>query len=60
MAKRGYPAKPSWSGPRSAPEAGSDADPDDPAVLWGRRVGRALAIMALVLFGLYLVTHLLR
>jgi len=60
MAKGGYPAKQSWSGPRSASESGSDADSGDPAVLWGRRVGRGLAITALVLFGLYLVTHLLR
>lgn len=29
-------------------------DPDDPAAIWGKRVGRALAVIAFVLLAAYL------
>lgn len=39
---------------------GDDADPDDKAELWGRRVGRALSLVAFVLLALWLINFLSR
>jgi ferric-dicitrate binding protein FerR (iron transport regulator) len=35
----------------------AEDDPNDPAVIWGRRVGRALGLVALVLLAAYLLAE---
>jgi hypothetical protein len=35
----------------------AEDDPNDPAVIWGRRVGRALGLIALVMLAAYLLTE---
>lgn len=37
-----------------------DADQDDPAELWGKRVGRAFAVVAFVALAVWLVGYLMR
>ena len=39
---------------------GADADTDDPAEIWGRRIGRFGAAIALVVLAVWLVDYLLR
>ena len=38
--------------------AGKDAPPDDPAELWGRRIGRALSLIGVVVLGYLLGVQL--
>lgn len=40
--------------------AGADADQNDPAEVWGRRVGRALAVIAVIVLLIWLVNWLAR
>lgn len=35
--------------------AGADADPDDWAEVWGRRIGRSLGLVALVVLSIWLI-----
>ena len=37
-----------------------DADPDDAAELWGKRVARALSLVAFVVLAIWLVRYLMR
>ena len=39
---------------------GADADRNDPAELWGRRVGRALSVIAFVALAAWLLAYLAR
>ncbi|WP_306120316.1 MULTISPECIES: hypothetical protein [unclassified Roseitalea] len=39
--------------------AGADADPEDKAELWGKRVGRALSVVAFVALAIWLIGYLL-
>ena len=38
---------------------GSDADPEDRAEVWGRRIGRSLGAVAVVVLGVWLLRRLL-
>jgi hypothetical protein len=38
--------------------AGKDAPPDDPAELWGRRIGRALSLIGVIVLGYFLGVQL--
>ena len=40
--------------------AGADADPNDPAEVWGRRVGRGLSVIAVIVLLIWLVNWLTR
>ncbi len=40
--------------------SGPDAQPSDPVELWGRRIGRALAVVAFAGFCLYLYLNYVR
>lgn len=40
--------------------AGADADHDDKAELWGRRVGRSMAVVAAIILLVMLINWLLR
>jgi len=40
--------------------AGGDADPDDKVEVWGRRVGRALSLVAFLILAVWLVGYLRR
>ncbi|MEL6819220.1 MAG: hypothetical protein AAFP80_11270 [Pseudomonadota bacterium] len=37
-----------------------DADPDDPAELWGKRVARGLSLVAFIVLAVWLVRYLMR
>jgi hypothetical protein len=38
--------------------AGKDAPPDDPAEVWGRRIGRSLSLIGVVVLGYWLGAQL--
>ena len=40
--------------------AGADADQDDPAEVWGRRVGRGLSVIAVIALLIWLLSWLTR
>lgn len=40
--------------------AGADADPSDPVEVWGRRVGRALSVIAFIGLAIWLIGFLAR
>ena len=40
--------------------SGADADPSDPAEVWGRRVGRALSVVAFIALAIWLIGYLAR
>ena len=40
--------------------SGADADSSDPAEVWGRRVGRALSVVAFIALAIWLIGYLAR